>query len=292
MSETLDKRLHPVRPDLAARSYEGRVDAARFVEGTKKRVACALAPIRPEPRPDKSIDTEALFGEVFTVYEETAEGWAWGQLETDGYVGFMASDALIADAPVPTHRLAALRSYRYPYAELKSPPLELLSMGSLVAVAGYETTRGLDYALLADGSAIVAKHLVPLDHSVDDWVSVAESLAGTPYLWGGRSSLGLDCSAIVQLAAQAGGMAIMRDTYMQAETAGEALDISSGLPDLKRGDLVFWKGHIGIMRDAGTLLHANGFTMMVSSEPLESAIARIREKEGSPVTAVRRLNRP
>ncbi|MXN66412.1 glycoside hydrolase [Stappia sp. GBMRC 2046] len=289
MSETLDKRLHPVRPDLAARSYQGRVDAARFVDGTKKRVTRSIAPIRPEPRTDRSIDTQALFGETFTVYEETAEGWAWGQLETDGYVGFMPSDALVADSPAPTHRVAALRSYRYPYAELKSPPLDLLSMGSLVAVAGYETTRGLDYALLADGSAIVAKHLVPLDHRVGDWVSVAESFAGTPYLWGGRSSLGLDCSAILQLAAQAGGVKIMRDSYMQEETAGEALDISAGLPDLKRGDLVFWKGHIGIMRDAETLLHANGFTMMVSSEPLAGAIARIREKDGTPVTAVRRI---
>lgn len=291
MTEIFDRRLHPVRPDLAAKAYEGRVAADRFVQGEMRRVAADLAEFKAEPRPDKSIDTQALFGETVTVYEETAEGWAWGQLATDDYVGWVSASALARTEAslLPTHRVASLRTYRYPYAELKSPPLGLLSLGALVSVVEWQTTRGLDYAVLADGSAVVARHLVPVEHKAEDWVAVAEALAGTPYLWGGRSSLGLDCSALVQLAAQAGGMALPRDSDMQEKSAGEALDIRRGLPRLERGDLVFWKGHVGIMRDSETLLHANGFAMAVTSEPLAEAVNRIKAREGHDISAIRRL---
>lgn len=284
-----DRRLHPVRGDIAAKAYEGRVEALRFVEGQVRRVAADMTPLRREPRADCSIDTEALFGETFTVYEDTAEGWAWGQLATDGYVGWIAANALVPLAGKPTHRVAALRSYRYPFAELKSPPLGLLSMGARVAVSSSQTVRGLDYAILEDGSAMVARHLVPLDHRVADWVSVAEAFAGTPYLWGGRTSLGLDCSSLVQLSAQSGGFDAPRDSDMQEKQLGEPLDISAGLPELQRGDLIFWKGHVGIMRDRETMIHANGFAMAVTSEPLAEAISRIKAREGSEVTSIRRL---
>ncbi|MBA5776223.1 C40 family peptidase [Stappia sp. F7233] len=291
MTESLDRRLHPVRPDLAAKAYEGRVTADRFVEGETRRVAADLVDLKGAPRPDKSIDTQALFGETVTVYEENAEGWAWGQLATDGYVGWMPASALAGPAALslPTHRVMALRTYRYPYAELKSPPLGILSLGALVSVVDRQTLRGLDYAVLSDGSAVVERHLVPAGHRVEDWVAVAEALTGTPYLWGGRSSLGLDCSALVQLAAQAGGMALPRDSDMQETSAGETLDIGNGLPELERGDLIFWKGHVGIMRDRETLIHANGFAMAVTSEPLADVARRIREREGHAISTVRRL---
>ncbi len=289
MPETHDRRLHPVRPDLAARAYEGRVEAARFVDGVPRRVVRDRAGLRSEPRPDRSIDTEVLYGETFTVYEETQEGWAWGQLATDGYVGWVPADALGPLGPAPTHRVAALRTYRYPGPELKLPPLGLLSIGSLVTVADWTTVRGLDYALLADGSAVVARHLVSCDAVAEDWVAVAESFLGTPYLWGGRSSLGLDCSALVQLAAQAGGLTLPRDSDMQETSAGDVVAIVNGLPDLSRGDLLFWKGHVGILRDPDTLLHANGFTMTVASEPLRAAIDRIAASSFGAVTALRRL---
>ncbi|WP_037546463.1 C40 family peptidase [Stappia stellulata] len=285
----LDRRLHPVRPDLAAESYRGRVEAEAFAPGVAMRVAADSVALRPVPDPARSIDTEALHGEIFTVYETRGDGWAWGQLETDGYVGFLPSNALGSTGATPTHRVAALRSYRYPDAELKSPPLGLLSMGTRVCVTGQAVTRGLAFALLDDGSAMVARHLVPLDHREADWVGVAETFLGTPYLWGGRTSLGLDCSAIVQLAAAAGGLDVPRDTDMQEREAGTPLDIASGLPALQRGDLVFWKGHVGIMRDGETLLHANGFTMSVASEPLAPAIARIARNEWGALTAARRF---
>ncbi|WP_346900297.1 NlpC/P60 family protein [uncultured Roseibium sp.] len=287
MSENFDRRIHPVRPDLAARAYEGRVQADRFVDGTVKQVTADSLSMRAEPRRDKPIDTELLFGETVTVFEETMEGWAWGQLETDGYVGWFSSDGLGA-LEAATHRVRALRTYRYPGPDLKFPPLGLISMGSKVTVMGSATTRGLDYALLSDGSAVVARHLAGLDQIVEDWVAVAEEFLGTPYLWGGRTSLGLDCSALVQLAAQAGGYDVPRDSDMQAAGAGEAID-APNLNALKRGDLVFWKGHVGIVQGPNRLLHANGHTMTVASESLDDAVARIAENEFGNVTGTMRL---
>lgn len=286
---SLDRRLHPVRPDLAATRYRGVVDALRFADPLAKRVAADSVALRRVPDVACSIDTEALSGEGFDVYETRADGWSWGQLATDGYVGYLPTEALGDPGIAPTHRVCVPRSYRYPGAELKSPPRGLLSLGAQVTVVGSAKTRGLDYAMLADGSAVVARHLLPLGSFVGDWVSVAEGLLGTPYLWGGRTTLGLDCSALVQLAAAEAGIVVPRDSDMQEREAGVELDMSGGLPELRRGDLVFWKGHVGILRDAETLLHANGFTMSVASEPLETAVARIASSEWGAVTACRRL---
>jgi cell wall-associated NlpC family hydrolase len=287
MSETFDRRLHPVRPDLAAKSYEGRVTADRFVEGAEKRVTADRLDFRKEPRRDSSIDTEALYGEAVRVFEETEEGWAWGQLETDGYVGWFSSDGIGAPGEV-THRVRALRTYRYPGPDLKFPPLGLITIGSRVTVTGAAVTRGLDYARLDDGSFVVARHLVDMHDVEADWVKVAEEFMGTPYLWGGRTSLGLDCSALVQLAAQAGGHSLLRDSDMQEETAGQRIEWNN-LESLQRGDLVFWKGHVGIVQGPDRLLHANGHTMTVSSETLSEAAVRIAENEYGEITSVRRL---
>ncbi|MBN9668871.1 C40 family peptidase [Roseibium aggregatum] len=289
MTETFDRRRHPVRPDLAALDYEGRAESTRFVEGEVLQVTADRLAIRPEPRSDRSIDTEALRGEWVTVYEQTPEGWAWGQLDTDGYVGWLSSDGL-GPVTAATHRVRALRTFRYPGADLKVPPLGLLSMGSKVTVTGQTETRGLTYAVLADGSAVVAKHLVTVDAREEDWVSAAEEFLGTPYLWGGRTSLGLDCSALVQLAAQAGGVDLPRDSDMLEAEAGT--EIPHDDPSaLTRGDLLFWKGHVGIVAGPNRLLHANGHTMTVAFEPLGKAIERIAATEWGAITKARRLHR-
>jgi len=287
MTQTFDRRRHPVRADLAAIDYEGRAEAGRFAEGEVFQVIADRLPISPEPRGDRPIDTEALCGEWLTVYEKTPEGWAWGQLDTDGYVGWFSSDGL-GPVTAATHRVRALRTYRYPAADLKFPPLGLLSMGAKVTVTGKTVTRGLTYALLSDGSAVVAKHLVPLDAVSEDWVAVAEEFLGTPYLWGGRTSLGLDCSALIQLAAQAGGHDIPRDSDMQEAEAGEEIP-HDDLSKFLRGDLIFWKGHVGIIAGPNQLLHANGYTMTVAYEPLDKAIARIGATEWGKITKARRL---
>lgn len=286
-SRIFDRRRHPVRSDLAALDYEGIADADRFVEGEVFQVIADRLPVRPEPRSDRSLDTEALRGEWVTVYEQTAEGWAWGQLDTDGYVGWLPSDGL-GTVSAASHRVIALRTYRYPGPDLKFPPLGLLSIGSLVTVVDEVQVRGLGYTLLADGSAVVSRHLAALEETVPDWVAVAEAFVGTPYLWGGRSSLGLDCSALVQLSAQAGGLALPRDSDMQEAEAG--VEIDRGSPSSwQRGDLVFWKGHVGIVTGDARLLHANGYTMTVAYEPMDAAIARIAATEWGAITKVRRL---
>ncbi len=289
-AERLDPRSHAFRDDLADARLRGRVAAARFVEGIDRRIAAASTPIRRTPRFDAGVDSEALQGEVVRVFEETMEGWAFVQLETDGYVGYVSSDALGPLDPAPTHRVTSLRTFVYPEADLRKPPLGLLSFGANLALAGEAMTRGTPYRLLPHGmGAVVATHVAPVDaEPALDFVAVAERFLETPYLWGGRTSLGLDCSALVQLSLAACGVRVPRDSDQQAASLGQVLP--EGLDgERQRGDLVFWKGHVGILADAETLLHASGYQMEVVAEPLDEALARIAASAGLP-TVVRRID--
>ncbi|HQF31167.1 MAG TPA: NlpC/P60 family protein, partial [Hyphomicrobiales bacterium] len=258
MTNDLDPRRHAYRPDLADRRLAGRVAAGRFVEGAERQVIATTAVLRRRPEPDLGADTEALFGERLRVFEETPEGWAWVQLDEDGYVGWMASAALAVAGPAANRKVAVLRTFRYPRPDMKSPPLGHLAFSSRVAVADIDGK----FARLADGSFVIARHLGEIDAVEADFVAVAERFLGVPYLWGGKSSLGLDCSGLVQIALHAAGLCCPRDSDMQAAEAGAALDISGGLPAFRRGDLVFWRGHVGIMRSETELLHANAFHML------------------------------
>jgi cell wall-associated NlpC family hydrolase len=279
-----DPRLTPARPDLADERLRGRVPAERYSAGTTMRVATSSAPLRREPRPDAPLDTEALMGEAVTVYDED-EGWAWVQLQSDGYVGYLPSEALRADTPEPTHRVAALRTFIYPGPNLKLPPLGFAGLGASVAVRDQDG----GYARLESGGFIFAAHLAPLDAHEADFAAVAERLVGTPYLWGGKTSLGLDCSGLVQLSLAASGILAPRDTDMQQATLGEALEPRPDLAGLRRGDLIFWKGHVGVMLDGERLIHANGHHMAVAVEPLRQAVDRIQAKEFGAITAIKRL---
>jgi cell wall-associated NlpC family hydrolase len=298
---TLDPRTTAARPDLAADHLRGRVAAARFVAGTVREVVDAQAPVRREPRPDALLDTEALRGELVTVYDEDGEGWCWGQLHGDRYVGWLPANALQAPGPPPTHRVAVLRTLEFPGRSIKAPPLAALSQGSRVAVASspHDTeqpdtsgnsgrTGGGDAGLvrLANGSYVPARHLAPTDSSAEDFVAVAESFVGVPYLWGGKTSLGIDCSGLVQVALAAAGIECPRDSDMQdrAFVSNPAGDLAAP----RRGDLVFWKGHVAIIRDQRSLVHANAFHMAVTIELIAEAVRRIREV-GSEITAVRSI---
>ncbi|MFC7053197.1 NlpC/P60 family protein [Hansschlegelia quercus] len=277
---TLDRRLTPARPDVAAAHLKGKVEALRFVEGERRRVAVGHVGIRRAPGPDAMLETEALHGEEFVVYDEL-EGWSWGQLETDGYVGYLPSAALTAELGAsPTHRVSALRTLLFPQTSIKVPPLDALSMNAVVSVAAEE---GKFVALHGGGYAIAA-HLRPLGVYEADPVAVAERFVGAPYLWGGRTSLGLDCSALVQTALASCGIAAPRDSDMQEAALGSAL----ALEEAQRGDLIFWKGHVAFVRNADTILHANAHAMAVAVEGLRNAIARIRDA-GDEVTSVKRL---
>lgn len=281
---TLDQRLNAYRPDLAEKRLEGLVEAAQFVEGTVRRVAVPCAPLRRAPAPDAGLDTEALMGEAVTVLDEE-EGFAWGRLHRDGYVGYLPSGALGLPDVEPDHRVRVLRTFLYPGPSLKLPPISHLSLGALVTVTDVDG----DYARLHGGGFVFAGHLAPAEHREPDFVTVAEGFLGTPYLWGGKTSLGLDCSGLVQLALAAAGIEAPRDSDMQEAALGSPVEPGPDLSGLERGDLVFWRGHVGVMLDADRLLHANGHHMMVAVEPLREAEERIRTKSYGPITSVRRL---
>lgn len=282
-----DKRLHAFRPDLADERLRGRVEAARFVAGRPARIAVAVADMRGAPRPDAGLSTQLLSGEDVMVFDE-AEGWAWIQAETDGYVGYVADTALKSRDGAATHVVGVPRTFLYPGPDMKLPRSGALSLGTELVVTGSAETRGTAYAVLASGEAVVARHLVPVGKPAADYVAVAEDLVGTPYLWGGVSGFGIDCSGLVQLSMRLAGRSVLRDSDMQAASIGEPFDPGPDCSGLRRGDLVFWKGHVGIMTDADTMIHANGHTMMVSRERLADAIERIGYLYGGP-TQFRRV---
>jgi cell wall-associated NlpC family hydrolase len=277
-----DPRLTPARADLAAKHLEGKVKAARYVEGRVYDVIEPQAPLRREPRPDASLDTEALKGERVTIYDVNGEGWAWGQLAADGYVGWLPENALAPPGAAPTNKVTALRTLVFPGPSIKLPPLEALPLSARLAIARIEDRM----AVTPSGAYVPAAHLAPLDENESDFVAVAERFLGTPYLWGGKTALGLDCSGLVQVALTACGISCPRDSDMQEDALGTA--VHADLSSLNRGDLVFWKGHVAIARDRSNLLHANAYHMAVAIEPIADAVIRIRNA-GSEITSIRRI---
>ncbi len=273
-----DPRLTPARPDLAAEHLRGTVEAPRYAAGERCVIIAPLADLFAAPG-DATLASQLLHGEAFTVYDG-AGGLAWGQCGTDGYVGYVFEAALAPAGPAPTHRVRSLGAQVYTAPGLKQTPLSALPWQALVMVEA----EADGYARIGGGWC-PAQLLAPVDSAEADCVAAAERLLGVPYLWGGRSQAGLDCSALVQLTAATAGIPLPRDSDLQA---------SCGAPvggARARGDLVFWRGHVGLLTDADTLLHANVHHMCVTREPLAEAEARIAATDTGGITAIRRLDK-
>ena len=278
-----DPRLTPARADLAAEKLRGTVDAPRYAAPVPHVLVRGRTPLRPRPEAASPFDTVLLYGEPFDVYD-TAGGWPWGQSGLDGYVGYLPATALApAPADPPTHAVAALACQLYREPRLKQPPAGILPFAARIRITDHHD----GYARTDAGLWVPAPLLRPLGRPEPDWVAVAEGFLGVPYVWGGRSSSGIDCSGLVQLALQAAGAECPRDSDMQAASLGQTLD-----PDAppQRGDLIFWRGHVGILADPGTLLHANAHHMRTVREPLAGAIARIAASDDGEVTRRARLD--
>lgn len=310
-----DRRLNAYRPDLADSRLRSKVKARRFTAGILGRIAAPAANLYREP-PNKEqrqnnllhrcetekhgktakekkiaeirqagAETQLLYGAEVRIFERRS-GYAWVQALADSYVGYIQEKALLDSSAEtlgkPTHRLAVPRSFLYSEADLRSAPTQALSMGSVLTIIGIKETRGTHYGLLSSGEAIIAKHLQKLKCFAEDYVSVAETLLHTPYLWGGSSAFGIDCSALVQLSMAMTGRQVLRDSDMQAATIGRKLLITEGKDKLQRGDLLFWQGHVAIATDKNHIIHANGATMSVSKENLEKAKKRIAPLYGQP----------
>lgn len=277
---SFDPRVTLARPDLADATLEGIVAAARFTATRPAQAVIAAASLRAAPRREAEQLDQLLFGELFDVLEAAGE-YAWGRARRDGYVGFVEMGAIDFEPVVPTHWVKALRTFAFAEPSIKSPARGPLSLNALVTVIEHSGTM----SRAARVGWIATAHLAPVGASLESPAAVAQAFLGTPYLWGGRESVGLDCSGLVQQALYACGRACPRDTDQQARL-GKAVQSA----DLARGDLVFWRGHVGMMMDATHLAHANAHHMEVAIEPLSQAVTRIAASGGGEPAALRRLS--
>ncbi|MDE2445023.1 MAG: C40 family peptidase [Alphaproteobacteria bacterium] len=277
----MDKRLNAFRPDLADARLQGSVDATCFVLGREVQFRWPVASVHRMADAGSMQLTQALMGETAVLFEDH-NGWAWVQLTRDSYVGYVCSEALGDKVESTTHHVHVVSTLIYPKPDLKTQPVVFLPMNAAVAVVDEEGA----YSRLATGGYVFSKHLTSKKPK-QDFVNVAEKFLHVPYLWGGKTHHGLDCSGLLQTALHAVGTACPRDTDMQEASLGTALQIND-LDGLTRGDLVFWQGHVGIMHDESNLLHANGFHMQTVIEPLKLAATRIADSH-KPITALKRL---
>ncbi|SDK53032.1 NlpC/P60 family protein [Aliiruegeria lutimaris] len=274
-----DRRLLPANTRVAATELVGKHEAPRFVDGEWHRIAPSVVDLLTAP--DGKRERQLLHGQRVRVFD-IHESHAFLQSGRDGYVGYCRADALTVDA-APTHHVAAPATHLYSAPDLKSPETCWLSHGSQLTIAGQTG----DWSETDSGGFVFTRHLVAQGAAPVDPVETARLYLGTPYLWGGNSRDGIDCSGLVQAALLSAGIACPGDSDLQQETVGSFLPV--GTP-AQRGDLFFWKGHVAMAADAETLIHANAHHMAVALEPLHEALTRIAAREFGELLAHKRLD--
>lgn len=280
MSTSYDRRITAARPDLAAAHLKGVIEAERYREGRIKCVAHAAVGLRAAPSTDATLETELLFGEIFTVYE-LKNGWVWGQAALDSHVGYAPADAFSEVSAPPTHHVTARATPLLTAPDVKQPSRLILPMNAKLNVA----EPGDRFTMLADGGYVYSAHIAPLETHAPDWLAVAETFLSVPYLWGGKTFAGIDCSGLIQTALEAAGIAAPRDTDLMENALGQSIALDAAL---ERGDLIFWKGHMGALLDPERLIHASGHHMQVVIEDFTAARKRIFA-DGLPVRTIKRL---
>lgn len=279
-----DPRRNAYREDLAAKELEGVVDAGGFSEGELQQIVAQSTGFRATPDKQAPLVTEGLFGETVKIFEQNSE-WSWGQLQRDGYVGYLATEDLTHELTSSTHFVSAPCTFVFSQPDIKSQPALMLSLNSNVQV----TDEDGNFLRIGKIGFIYKRHLSASGERASDYVSIAEKFCGTPYLWGGCQRMGIDCSGLVQMSMMSAGIRTPRDSDMQEEELGEIIEGSGARKILKRGDLVFWSGHVGIMCNGQDMVHASAFHMSTEIEPLDLAIVRIRQS-GKQVSSFRRLS--
>ena len=279
--EKLDPRRHAYRDDLADVSLRNRVAARRYVDGQTAQIA-SMAPVRQTPSDTAMLMTEALPGETAAVFE-TGGDWSWVKLLRDGYVGYIPSRNLASGISFASHTVVAPKALMFPEPDLKTPPVGACFMGAELTLSGPHGA----YMALPQGGYVHERTVAPVGTTTVDFVATAERFVGTTYLWGGKTVNGIDCSGLVQVAMHAAGMTCPRDSDMQMNEVGSSLGDDPKAAGLRRGDLIFWDGHVGVMSDPTTLLHANAWHMETAHEPLSEAVHRIAS-DGKPVLDIRR----
>ena len=273
----LDPRTHAFRPDLADLSLQARVQAYRFIEPVIRQCVAGILPVYGTPDCSGSMTTQLRYGEFVDVFERRDDGVAWVQSRTDRYVGYIHdNDVFSENIAALSSKINVLRSFVYEKPDIKSTVIDVLTLGSCVP----SVSEG-DFIELVNGGYVFARHVVPADDALTpDYVFTAGRLLGVPYLWGGRTPIGIDCSGLVQLALELAGYDAPRDSDQQRDAYGNPLETHWRDHQWRRGEIVFFPGHVGIMTDGENMIHASGYDMQVVVEPLAAVVAR-----GNAITA-------